>query len=222
MTEERIALVVGATGLIGGHCLRLLLEHPAYARVIALVRRALPAKPDRLEPRIVDFDRLEDTPPLQVTDAFCALGTTIRKAGSQEAFRKVDYGYVKAAAELAVKSGARRFVLVSSVGADPGSSSDYLRVKGETERAVEALPLESVHVLRPSFLLGERSERRTGEAVGIAAARAVKFALVGGLRKYRPIEAETVAKAMVAAALHGGPGRHVHQFEDIVAMANRL
>jgi len=222
MTEERIALVVGATGLIGGHCLRLLLDHPAYTRVVALVRRALPAQPDRLEQRIVDFDRLEAMAPLQVTDAFCALGTTIRKAGSQEAFRKVDYGYAKAAAELAVKSGARRLALVSSVGADPGSSNDYLRVKGELERAVEALPIEAVHVLRPSFLLGERSERRTGEAVGIAAARAVKFALVCGLRKYRPIEAETVAKAMVAAALHGEPGRHVHQFEDIVAMANRL
>lgn len=222
MTEPRIALIVGATGLVGGHCLRLLLDHPAYARVVALVRRPLPARSDRLEQRVVDFDRLAQAEPPAVTDVFSALGTTIKKAGSQEAFRKVDYEYTTAAAELAVKGGARRLALVSSVGADPGASKDYLRVKGEVERALEALPLASLHLFRPSFLLGERGERRVGEAVGIAATRAVKFALVGGLRKYRAIEAETVAAAMIAAALQDLPGRHVLHFDEIVAMAERL
>ena len=217
--EKKTALLAGATGLVGGHCLRLLLDQGHYARVVALVRRRLDVEHARLEQRIVDFDRLEGGEPIEAADVYCALGATIRKAGSQEAFRRVDHTYPKALAELAAKGGARRFILVSSVGADPGAGSFYLRVKGELERDVSVLPFEAVHILRPSFLLGDRGERRTGEAIGIALARGVQGALLGGLRKYRPIEASTVAAAMVAAAQRGAPGRHVYHFDEIKALA---
>jgi uncharacterized protein YbjT (DUF2867 family) len=218
MTDEKTALLVGATGLVGGHCLRLLLDRGDHARVIALVRRPLDQEHARLVQKVVDFDKLEGED-LAASDVFCALGTTIRKAGSQEAFRKVDHGYAKAVAERAVKGGARQFVLVSSAGADPGAGNFYLRVKGELERDVSALPYEAVHVLRPSFLLGERGESRTGEALGIAVARGASFAMIGGLRKYRPIEAATVAAAMVGVARRGQPGRHVYHFDEIASLA---
>lgn len=221
MANDKIAAVVGATGLVGSHCLQRLLHEDGYARVVALVRRPLGERHDRLEERVVDFDALPEDALAGATDVFCALGTTIRKAGSQEKFKKVDHGYTLAAAERAVKAGARRMLLVSSVGADPGAGNFYLRVKGEAERDVAALPFEAVHVFRPSFLLGERGERRAGEAIGIALARGVQGALIGGLRKYRPIEAEVVADAMVAAAREGQPGRHVHHHQDILRLAGR-
>lgn len=219
MANEESALLAGATGLVGGHCLRLLLEQGYHARVVALVRRRLDLTHPRLEQRVVDFERLEGEEPIAAADVFCALGTTLHKAGSQEAFRKVDHSYAKAVAELAVKGGGERFVLVSSVGADPGAGSFYLRVKGELERDVNAMPFEAVHALRPSFLLGDRGERRVGEAIGVALARGVRGALLGGLRKYRPIEASVVAAAMIGAARRGAPGRHVHHFDEIHALA---
>lgn len=221
MANERTAVLAGATGLVGGHCLQALLRDEAYARVVALVRRPLGEQHARLEQRVVDFEALADDALAGATDVFCALGTTIRKAGSQEAFRKVDHGYTLAVAERAAKAGAQQFLLVSSVGADPATGNFYLRVKGEAERDASALPFAAVHVFRPSFLLGERGERRTGEAIGIAVARGIQGALFGGLRKYRPVEAAAVAEAMVGAARGGQPGRHIYHYDEILRLAGR-
>ena len=147
---SRTALIAGATGLVGSLCLKQMLADPAYDQVIAISRRPVPESP-KLTQKIVDFDKLGQLTSIADDDAFCALGTTIRKAGSQEAFRKIDVGYSKAFAELALAAGARQFALVSSVGANPRSTNFYLRTKGEIEDAVKALPFTSVHIFQRAF-----------------------------------------------------------------------
>jgi uncharacterized protein YbjT (DUF2867 family) len=147
------------------------------------------------------------------------LGTTIRKAGSQQAFRRVDFDYVLAFAEWAQRDGADQFAVVSSVGASAESGNFYLRVKGEMEGAVSACGYRAVHIFQPGVLLGERSESRPVESILSPVARALRFALVGSLRKYRPIEASTVASAMIAAAHLRYPGMHVYRFDEIVQLS---
>jgi uncharacterized protein YbjT (DUF2867 family) len=213
------ALVVGATGLVGSHCLDVLLESGAYERVIAFTRRPLGREHPRLTETIVDFAKLAELEPFPVGDVFCALGTTMAKAGSQYAFLKVDIEYPSIIAERSAAAGAKQFVLVSSVGADPKSGNFYLRVKAELEKAVSARPFESVHIFRTSVLMGSRAEFRLGERLGVLGARAGEFAMVGKWRKYRPIAASTVAAAMVNAARQGKPGRHVYHYDEILALA---
>ena len=221
MCTPRTALLVGATGLVGGHLLDLMLANPAYGQLTALVRRPLSRTADKLTQRVVDFERLpQSSGDWQADDVFLCLGTTIAVAGSQEKFRRVDHDYTVETARLARDRGAVRLGLISSVGAAEGASSFYLRVKGETERDVSALGYESVEIFRPSLLEGDRSEKRRGEAVGIAVTRAVSWAMVGGLRAYRPIQAERVAAAMLHAVLHAEPGRHVHSYDELIALSS--
>jgi len=215
----RTALIAGATGLIGSSCLRALLGCLEYQQVIALVRRPVLQKHPRLVECVVDFDRLSEREIAQADDVFCTLGTTIKKAGSEAAFRKVDLGYPAALAAWGAAHGARQFLVVSSVGADAGSSNFYLRTKGEMENAVQKEGFSAVHIFRPSVLVGARQERRMGEVVGIKAARLFEFAMVRGLRKYRPIEASVVAGAMVLAAKLGEPGKHVYEYDRIKYLA---
>lgn len=217
MSAQRTALLIGASGLVGARCLEHLLASDRYAKVTCLVRRATGhAAHPRLEERVVDFDALGALEP--VDDVFCAIGTTMKKAGSREAFRKVDFELPLAVAERAKGAGAARMVLVSSVGADAGASSFYLRTKGELEDALAKLDFRALHVLRPSFLVGERSESRPGEAVGIAVARGVGALLFGGMRKYRAIDADVVARAMVAAAQRNDEGTKVYHHDEIIAL----
>jgi uncharacterized protein YbjT (DUF2867 family) len=213
------ALLVGATGLVGSHCLDTLLENGAYEHVIVFTRRPLKREHPRLIETTVDFAKLAEIDPFPPADVFCALGTTIAKAGSQHAFLKVDFEYPNIIAERAAAAGAKQFMLVSSVGADPKSSNFYLRVKAELEKAVNARPFESVHIFRPSGLIGSRDEFRLAETLGVTAARAAQFAMNGKWRKYRPIAASTVATAMVNAARAGKPGRHVYHYDEILALA---
>src|ERR1700730_16702218 len=215
------AFVAGATGLVGSHCLRTLLDSGAYERVVAFTRRPLGQQHPRLVETIVDFNKLEDVEPFPTADVFCALGTTIAKAGSQADFLKVDFEYPRIIAERSAAAGANQFLLVSSAGANPQSSNFYLRVKAQLEKAVTGLSFESVHIFRPSFLIGARAEFRVADALAGAAMRAVQFALVGKLRKYRPIAASTVASAMVVAAREAKPGRHIYHYDDIVSLASR-
>ena len=197
-----IALLAGATGLVGRECLRLLAGDGRIAEVRVLVRRPLPS--ESRGPRVrecrTDFDRLHEHPEwFRVDWVFCALGTTIRQAGSGEAFRRVDFEYSLAVAKAARAGGARHFLLVSAVGAKPRSRVFYNRVKGELEDAVLGLGYPSVTIARPSLLLGDRREWRLGEQI------AKPFAWLGPPR-WRPVHAWQVAAALVRAAHAGAPG----------------
>lgn len=218
---DRRALIAGAQGLVGSHLLRLLLARAAWSGVVAPVRRPLTPAHPKLSAPLVDFDRLDDfAPDTPIDDVFCCLGTTIAKAGSKAAFRRVDHDYVVAMARLAVRVGARHFVMVSALGASASSRVFYNRVKGEAEAAVLALPLPRTTIFRPSLLAGERSESRPAERAGLLFAKLVGPFLIGGLRRYRAVPAEDVAAAMAAVALEGEP-LGVVESEQIVTLARR-
>ncbi len=220
----RRALVLGATGLVGSRCVAHLAESAAYASVTCLVRRPAVTSSGKLHERVVDFSALRTDDVAPVDDVFCAIGTTMKKAGTREAFRNVDLDLPLRVAELAVSVGAKRIALVSSVGADAGSSNFYLRTKGELEDALAKLPLAALHVLRPSLLLGDRAESRPGEALASVLSRATRGLLLGRLRKYRPIDADRVARAMIVAMIEPDPQppRRVYEHDAIVDFATRL
>ncbi len=212
----RSAVVLGGTGLVGGRLLRLLAADAECERVVALGRRASgvtgggAAKVKDVTADLGDPATYREH--LDVDCVFCALGTTIKKAGSEEAFRKVDFEYPLAVAREAAAIGARRYVLVSAVGADARSGIFYNRVKGELEDALRALPFaRGVRVLHPSILLGDRKESRPGEQVAAVFMRATAPLFAGGLKKYRAVDADDVARAMVHAAKSEGDGVVVYE-----------
>jgi len=218
----RTAILIGATGLVGGHCLSLLLGDDDYGKVVTIGRRSLPATHAKLVQHVVDFERLAEYSDLiRGRDVFCCLGTTIRKAGSQEAFRRVDFTYQYELAEIAARNGAEQLLLVSSIGANPRSRVFYSRVKGELEAAVCGLPFGSVNIFRPSLLLGERAESRAGERTAGTLLRYTTLLLAGPLRKYRPIQARVVAEAMVGEAKGGRRGVNVFESDEVTAMVSK-
>ena len=219
-SSHRTALLAGASGLVGGHLLQRLLADPRYRQVITVSRKALGIEHPKLRSLITDFDPIEaaiaglgET----VDDAFCALGTTIKTAGSRAAFQRVDFGYVVAFARAARTVGARRFMLVSAIGASARSAIFYLRVKGETEEAVAALGYPALHIFRPGLLLGKRAESRPREALGMALMPLLNPLMLGPAKAYRGIPADTVAAAMIIAAGAERTGRHIHTYADMVA-----
>jgi uncharacterized protein YbjT (DUF2867 family) len=219
---ERTALVAGATGLVGGFLVRKLLASPAYGRVVVLVRASSGLVHPKLHEIVVNFDRLESSVAAsgeKVDDAFCALGTTIKRAGSQEAFRRVDFDYVVAFAKAAEAAGARQFLLVTAIGSSAKSGIFYSRVKGEAENAVAALGFAATHIFRPGMLLGRRGESRPGEAVAQALTPFVNPLLLGPAAAYRGIDAQTVAASMAEAALRPATGLHVHTYRSMMALA---
>ena len=214
--STRTALVAGASGLVGSQVLRLLLEDPAYSRVTLLARRELPLSHKKLEQRIASFDRLAqiaDFP--RVHDVFCCLGTTMKQAGSPDAFRKVDFTYVVELARVAVRHRASQFLVVTAVGADPQSRILYSRVKGEAEEALRRLQFESIQIFRPSLVVGARAQSRLAERVARLLGLLVGWALVGPLSRYRPIKAEALARAMVRVARDAPRGTHVYESKEI-------
>jgi len=216
VAKSRTALVAGATGLTGKHLLEFLLADERYASVCALVRKATLQAHPKLSEHVIDFESLGKLP--KADDAFCCLGTTIKKAGSQAAFRKVDFDYVINFAAAAKAAGAKRFLVVSALGANAKSSVFYNRVKGEMENALKAMNFESLHIFRPSFLLGERAEARVGERLGIAVFSALAPLMIGPARKIRPVEAKAVARAMVLAANGGVLGVEVIESDEIIGL----
>ena len=207
----RRALIVGATGLVGGHCLDRLLADDMFTQVVVLTRRPLNREHAKLFEQQVDFDKLVNyIGLLEVDDVFCCLGTTLKAAGSQEAFEQVDYWYVKYLAELAARAGATQFLLVSAVGADPKSLFFYNRIKGQAEAVVRAQSFRTVHILRPSLLLGARNEIRPGEDLAKPIVKILSPLLLGPLRRYRPVRAENVAEFMVHLAKQDMPGFYIH------------
>lgn len=202
MAAGKTAVVAGSTGLVGSLLLSMLAAAREFRHVIALARRPLVQPPAKVEQREADFDRLDEI--LEDLrgegdriDVFCCLGTTIRAAGSQLAFRRVDHDYVLALADWAKRIGARRFLAISAVGADARNRIFYNRVKGETEQALQSLPLRSLVLARPSLLVGERAEARPGEKIALVATRPLRSLLPAGIR---PVDAGDVAAALLLAA----------------------
>lgn len=212
----KTALVAGATGLIGKQCMYKLLENANYEKVIVLVRRKFEIKHPKLEQLIVDYDNLENlTITDKIDDVFCCLGTTMKKAGSKEAFKKVDYDYVLKLAEFGLSKGAKKFLLISANGADPNAAIYYSKVKGEVENAVKSLSYETIFIFRPSILVGNREEFRLGERLGISLALLLSPIMLGVLRKYRPIHGAVVANAMIKKAQSAEKGNIVLESDKI-------
>ncbi len=214
------ALLVGATGLVGQACLERLLDSPVYDRVTVFARRPLLYEDPKLRVHVVDFERLEEQGHCLVADdIYCCLGTTMQKAKTKEKFRRVDYDYPLALAELAEKKGAKHFLLISSLGADSESIFFYLRVKGELEEKLKEMGFKSLSLLQPSLLLGDRQESRLGEKYAMTFGRMLKPVLLGPLSKYGGIEAKDVAHAMVRLGEEGKIGVRTFVSESLAEIA---
>ena len=214
------ALLVGASGLVGGELLNCLLISPEYKKVIILVRKPLGLKNSKVEERVIEFDDLalyKDC--FKVNDVFCCLGTTIKKAKSQDAFKKVDVEYSLKIARLAKEMGAEKFLVISSMGANPKSPVFYSRMKGLLEQEIKEIGIRSTHIFRPSLLLGNRKEFRLGESVSAFLTEGISFIFVGSLKKYKPIAAKTVATGMYKAAQRKSEGIYTYLSAEIAEMA---
>lgn len=223
MAEQtgRTALVAGGSGLVGMQLLRELIGATEYARVLALSRRPLPMDHPRLANRVVRLDAplAPQLSGLRCHDAFCCLGTTMREAGSQQSFRAVDRDLVLQFAQLARASGAERFVLLSAVGAAESARNFYLRVKGETERAVERLGFRALDILQPSLLFGMRRAVRPLELSAQGLMWCVSPLLLGDWARYRGIHAGEVAAAMLGTARSGRLGVNRYTFRELRTLA---
>jgi uncharacterized protein YbjT (DUF2867 family) len=222
---KRTALLAGASGLVGGFCLKELLEEPGYSHVTTLVRTSLGLKHPKLTELVLDFDHLKAVlKDVKVDDVFCALGTTRKKSPTPEAYRKIDYDYVVRLALATHKNKAKQFLVVSAMGANPDSSIPYSRLKGEMEKAVREVHFESLHIFQPSFITGEkgRKERRPMEKVMEWTLTPLSFLFAGPLKKYKPISAHTIAKAMVRTAQEGLHGNHVWPSDQIAAKGGSM
>jgi uncharacterized protein YbjT (DUF2867 family) len=219
---SQTAVVLGATGLTGNSLVTLLLHDNRFSKVKVLLRKPTLKQRPGLEPVIVDFDDEEGlTAALQGDVLFCCVGTTIAKAGSQEKFREVDFNIPVRCATIARRNNIPQFLLMSSIGANTKSRTFYLRTKGETEQAIEKLGFPALHIFRPSFLLGRRQEIRLGELIAYILVPVFYFFLHGSWRKYRPIKAGNVAKAMINAAINAPSGTHVYESDAIKELAGK-
>jgi uncharacterized protein YbjT (DUF2867 family) len=222
-SSPRTAALAGATGLVGSRCLRRLLASSAFEQVVAVVRRPLDLESAKLDVQVGDdLRKLPERPSPALQAALCALGTTRAKAGSKEGFFAVDHDAVVAFARWARQGGATTFVLVSARGASATSPIFYLKVKGKDEESVARLGFARLVILRPGFLKGERQESRPAERLFSRLLGAAEPLLRGPLRGFRPIAADDVAAAMVAAALPSEPGQFIWDDDRIRAAAGEL
>lgn len=217
--ENKSALIVGATGLIGSDLLDKLLDEEYYQYIYILTRRPLGRKHERIKELIVDFDEFDEEMIPKIDDVYCCLGTTMKKAGSKSAFRKIDYHYPLKIAQITQQKGAQQYLLVSALGANRKSRFFYNRVKGEVETAVAAIGFRALHIFRPSILLGQRQESRSGEKIGQTLMQLASPILIGSLRKYRPIKSSVVAQAMQKVAKKDLHGSYIFESDKIKTLA---
>lgn len=195
----KTAIVVGATGLLGSNLIKQLLESTSFKQVKVFTRRSVEINHPQLDEHIVDFDQINSWQYLLTGDVlFSAMGTTLKKAGSKATQYKIDYTYQYDVAMASANNGVKTCCLVSSAGANPNSSVFYSRMKGELDEAVQKLGFKHTFIFRPSILAGDRKENRVGEKIGLVLANIITW--IPGLRKYRPIEGNIVAKAMINIA----------------------
>jgi uncharacterized protein YbjT (DUF2867 family) len=220
--ESKIALLAGASGFVGGFLLDALLQGQDFSRIVAITRRPLAREDSRLANRVVLFDNLAaQLKAISCHTAFCCLGTTIHTAGSEEAFRRVDFGYVLEFARVAKAAQAQRLVVVSAAAANARSRNFYLRTKGEMEEALVKIGFASLDILQPGVLLGWRREMRPLEVVARALMPIVNPLLVGPRSIYRGIPAQTVALAMVGAARSGRRGTYRYTYTGMLTLASK-
>jgi len=208
----KTALVIGSTGLIGTELLKIILESPEYSQVVTFVKRDSGIHHSKLKQHLIDFDQPETYKNLVAgDDFFCTIGTTIKNAGSQNAFRQVDYEYPRQFASFAMQNKVKKFLIISSLNANAKSSNFYLKTKGDIQDFLKNCEFESVAVLQPSLLLGNRAEFRFGEKVGAFFMRTFSFIFQGNLKKYKAIEGKTVAKAMFKIAQRHDTGFKIYE-----------
>ena len=210
----KTALIAGSSGLIGSHLLSILLESEQYDNIISIGRRNLDIEHSKLTQRIIDFNNI-DLEDQKVDDIFCCLGTTMKKAGTKEKFRLVDFQYPINIASYFLARGAKRFLLVSAMGAKSNSRVFYNSVKGEVEIAVNKLGYARTDVFRPSLLLGDRGESRFGEDIGKVVMKVFGFFFMGSLKNYKAIKGEKVARAMLHFAQEENSGDYLHLSADL-------
>lgn len=209
----KTALLAGSTGLIGSQLLDLLLNEKGYAAVIAISRMPLTINNPKLTNVVCELrDLSSHRDNLKADDVFCCLGTTIKKAKSKEAFRAVDLDAPVLLAKISKELGAKQYLLVSSLGANKNSAIFYNHVKGEVEDTIKQVGFATLHILRPSLLLGPRREERTGEDTAKLFYRVFGFLIP---KKYKAIESKTVARAMWQLAGAGQSGVFIHESNQI-------
>lgn len=214
------ATVVGATGLIGSHLLQALLKDAYFDTIRILIRKPIDITHTRLEKKIVDFNDSDSLlVALSNSDVlFCAIGTTQKKVkGDKDAYRKVDFDIPVKLARFCKMTGCEKFILVSSAGANAGSNNFYQRLKGETDEAVKEVGPKTIHIMRPSLLLGERKEFRLGENIGKVLMTTLSFLIPD---KYKAIQAKDVAEVMVALAKKNEEGYFIHENSEIRRLSN--
>lgn len=222
LNSKKTALVIGSSGLIGSHLVIQLLSNPNFEKVIVFNRRPCLILHPKIEEHIIDFNNLKPIEPFVKGDVmFCTMGTTIKKAGSKEAFKLVDVVYPKQFAQMALNHQVKQFLLISSLGANLESTNFYLKTKGEIETFLHQSAFNSVSILRPSLLLGDRKEFRLGEKLATYILPILSLFLIGPFKKYKAIEAKTVAKAMVNIALQNKPGFTIYPSDELQTIGNQ-
>jgi len=221
MMKRKTAIVVGATGLVGKELVKVLIGSDEYEKIIVWVRQSLRIFHWKLEEKQIDFEMI-NTYEIDATvdHIYCCLGTTIKKAGTEEAFKVVDLKYPLIMARKAKEAGILQFIIISAMGASLDSMSFYSRTKGEMEESLQALNLLGLHIVRPSLLLGKRPEFRLGEQLAAILISIVPFIFIGRLKKYKPIPAKVVAYAMYRVANQGIIGNHIYESNTLVEFSN--
>ncbi|MCH4825979.1 MAG: NAD(P)H-binding protein [Planococcus sp. (in: firmicutes)] len=220
--NSKTALLAGASGLVGNELLHILLNSAQYSHVKVLVRHSLEITHEKLEQVTIDFDKLDEyAQHFDVDDVFCCLGTTIKKAGSQEAFKKVDYDYPLKMAELAASQQAKNFLVITALGADSTSKVFYSRTKGQLQLRLKKTGLIALHIFQPSLLLGERKEFRLGEKFATILSPVFSILMRGKMKKYKPVEAKNVALAMYEVAQIERTGNYTYPSDRIEIISGK-
>jgi uncharacterized protein YbjT (DUF2867 family) len=214
------AVVIGASGLIGSKLLNILLQQPNYDEILILVRKELPITDKKLVQLVINFEKVDEYAASISGDViFCCLGSTKKKTPDLVEYRKIDHDYPVRLAQLARQNGIKQYHLVSAIGANSKSSNFYTKMKGETEEDIQQVGLKCLHIYQPSVLTGGRKESRPAEQFAIGLMKIIDPLLIGGLKKYRSIPAETVARAMFNESKIKEEGVFIHSSDKIKLLA---
>ncbi|MEO6883208.1 MAG: NAD(P)H-binding protein [Bacteroidia bacterium] len=213
---KKTAVIIGASGLVGNFCLQQLLQNEDYSCIKIFARKPVSFPSEKIQHCIIDFDAMERYAPLIKGDElFCCFGATLKKAGSKNNFLKIDLGYPTQFAAFARQNGIKKCVLISSLDADEKSSNFYLNTKGIIEKKFSEMGFESLSIVRPSLILGDRNDRRFLEALAMITMKLFSFLFFGPLKKYKGVEAETVAKAMISIVQKNNFGTTIYESDAL-------